>query len=69
MAAVHGFPGSGHSSSSRVGAVQMAKRRCLPRLDADRESRNVAQRLIAKSLKLLRCDQSGTLGDLSCAVA
>ncbi|GKZ39773.1 serine/threonine-protein kinase M1 [Aspergillus brasiliensis] len=65
--AVHEIPGFSQPSNG-VGAVCMAKRRCLPELDADRENQNVAQKLIAESLKLLRCDQPGTLGDLSCAV-
>lgn len=68
MVAIHEFPGFDHSSISGVGAVRMAKHRCLPRLDAYREGRNVAERLIANSLELLGCDRSGTLGDLSCAV-
>ncbi|BCR99011.1 protein kinase MEC1 [Aspergillus luchuensis] len=68
MVAIHEFPGFDHSSISGVGAVRMAKHRCLPRLDAYREGRNVTERLIANSLELLGCDRSGTLGDLSCAV-
>ncbi|RAK98040.1 protein kinase MEC1 [Aspergillus ibericus CBS 121593] len=50
--------------SSSAGAVHMAKRRCLPRPDADTENKGVAQELITKSLEILCCGQIGDLRDL-----
>ncbi|PYI12112.1 hypothetical protein BO78DRAFT_392787 [Aspergillus sclerotiicarbonarius CBS 121057] len=67
-AVVHNPPILNQEASS-VGTVHTAKRRCLPRPDTETENKGVAQKLIAKSLELLCCEQTGDLRDLKSAVS